>query len=986
MLRTRVVFTALLSVAVMLSGAAQAHSQSASAAVSGVVHDASGKVVQGAAVILRNRATSMTRETVTDPEGRFHAANLAPGEYALRVTRTGFKTAVSDRVRLVVAGTTTLDVTLEAGEAAENVTQQPSAPALETGTSDVSRVVDTGEIQGLPNLGRNFVDFVKLSSGVGAGRENIGGGAFKEADTGVGPSAAPRLSFGGQSELNTMIQVDGADNVQTFTGLPRATPSQEVAQEFRLVNSTYLPEYGRALGGFVNIVTKSGGNTTAGSAYYFGMNDMLAKPSALTPPDNEYLSQHQYGATVGGPLQAGTSFFLANYEGQRRSESNQFSQLISDNLALINAVRARFNLRPETVDQIRSSDYDQAFLKFDPRFGFNHALTLKYQLVDAQAANFLGGGARGPASSAVRNASTNDQTFLFNLNSVTSARASNELRVQWARRHYGYEPLVSEPSLEIANLITMGKTTSDADSYTERRIQASDNLTIFRGRHAVKLGVDLQSLADDAQWNLFFPARIVFPSVEAFRTLTPSLFWWPSLKDDPTHGGFSTVWTSAVPAEWQSSTIFSMDHSSYGAFLQDQWQATDEVSLAFGVRYDVEHYPSHYVNHVDWNNVQPRVGLAYRLGARALLRGGYGVFTDRLANSVGQILTGSEWSSRGDLANAQALFPDIARIRGRFYQNTFRGPAAAAAALTFLTTGQVPVATGTGMADSGAGDLVNPYSQHASAQISTELGHGMVASAGYLYLRADQMIGHTGNLNAVRTGTLPSGKPIYGARQYADVGDLYVKDNLLYSRYHGATFELQERFNGTVGFHASYTLADSRNNGESNTALTDFPEDAGPDALALEWAPSRQHVRHRFTSSVMSQVPSRFPVFGGFRFNALVTLESGRRYTIFVGRDVNGDGNPNSDRPGNEPRNSLEGPGYAAVNLRIGREFALAGHTRVELTADMFNLFNRVNVRDLNTNYGGMDLSVPSDPLLGYRTPREVYNPFQMQLGARVRF
>ncbi len=339
MLRSRVLFTVLLSVVVMLSGAVRAHSQSASAAVSGVVHDSSGKVVQGAAVMLRNRATSVTRDTVTDREGRFHAANLVPGEYALRVTRTGFKTAVSDRVRLIVAGTTTLDVTLEAGEAAENITQQPEAPALETGTSDVSRVVDTGEIQGLPNLGRNFVDFVKLSSGVGAGRENIGGGAFKEADTGVGPSAAPRLSFGGQSELNTMIQVDGADNVQTFTGLPRATPSQEVAQEFRLVNSTYLPEYGRALGGFVNIVTKSGGNTTAGSAYYYGMNDTLAKPSALTPPDNEYLSQHQYGVTFGGPLQAGTSFFLANYEGQRRSESNQFSQLISDNLALINAGR-----------------------------------------------------------------------------------------------------------------------------------------------------------------------------------------------------------------------------------------------------------------------------------------------------------------------------------------------------------------------------------------------------------------------------------------------------------------------------------------------------------------------------------------------------------------------------------------------------------------------------------------------------------------------
>lgn len=962
------------------------YAQSANAAITGTVNDEQGALVVGASVTLSNRATALGRRTVSDSAGRYYAANLEPGEYAVRVESPRYKTLIRDSVRLIVGSTISMNLTLEAGEVSEPVTVTSEVPVLETTKSDVSRVVDAGEIGGLPNLGRNFVDFVKLSSGVAPGRENIGGGAFKEADTGVGPSAAPRLSFGGQSELHTMVQVDGADNVQTFTGLPRTTPSQEVAQEFRIVNSTYLPEYGRSLAGFVNIVTKSGGSSFDGSLYYFGMNDWLAKPSSLTPPDNEYLSQHQYGATVGGPVQTGRSFFLANYEGQRRSESNQFSQLMIDNLSLINSVRARFNLRPETVDQIRTSDYDQAFVKFDPRFGFNHSMSLKYQHVDAEAANFLGGGARGPTSSAVRNASTRDQTFLFNLNSVTSAQAANELRFQLARRHYGYAPLVAEPSLEIANLITMGKTTSDADSYTERRIQMSDSLTVFRGRHAIKLGGDVQALRDDAQWNLFFPARIVFPGLEAFRTVTPSLFWWPSLKDDATHPGFSTDWTTAVPAEWRPDTMFTMNHSSFGVFLQDQWHASEAVTVALGARYDVEKYPAHYVTKTDWNNVQPRVGVSCMLDERTVMRGGYGVFTDRLANSVGQVFTSSEWSSRGDLPNAQTLYPGIAPIRGRFYQNTVRGAAAADAALTFLTTGRLPAATGTGMADSGAGDLVNPYSQQVSAQISRELKRGLVASAGYLYVRADDMIGHTGNLNAVQTGTLPGGKPVYGARRYPDVGDLLVKDNVFFSRYHGATFELQKRFEGRVGFHASYTLGDARNNGESNSSLTDFPEGAGPDALGLEWALSRQHLRHRFTSSMVSQVPSRVPVFARFQINALATLESGRQYTIFAGRDVNGDGNPNSDRPGNEPRNSLEGPGYAAVNLRVSREVPLSGRARLELTADFFNLFNRVNVKDLNTNYGGIDLSVPSDPVLGYGTAREVWNPLQVQLGARVRF
>src|SRR5207249_3511084 len=168
----------------------------------------------------------------------------------VRVELVNFKTAVRTRVVVTVGGTTETDVEMSLGPIAEQVTVVNEAPLIEPAKAELSRVVSVQEIESLPISGRNFVDFVKLSSGVAAGRENIGGGAFKEPDVGVGSAAAPRLSFGGQPELNTMIQVDGADNIQTFTGLPRATPSQEAAKEFRVLNSTYLAEYGRALGGF----------------------------------------------------------------------------------------------------------------------------------------------------------------------------------------------------------------------------------------------------------------------------------------------------------------------------------------------------------------------------------------------------------------------------------------------------------------------------------------------------------------------------------------------------------------------------------------------------------------------------------------------------------------------------------------------------------------------------------------------------------------
>src|SRR4029434_8450182 len=245
--------------------------------------------------------------------------------------RTGSRTAAQSGWILTVGGAAVLDLTIQIGEVSEVVEVKQEEPLIEPTKAELSRVVNERSIESLPIIGRNFVDFAKLSTGVAPGRENTGGGAFKEPDTGVGSAAAPRLTFGGQSELSTLILVDGVDNIQTFTGLPRVTPSQEAVQEFRVLNSTFLAEYGRALGGFVNIVTKSGANRVEGSAYYFAVNDALNARPILTGP-NPALRQNQYGATIGGPIKKERTFFFANYEGQRRAESNKFSSVILNNL------------------------------------------------------------------------------------------------------------------------------------------------------------------------------------------------------------------------------------------------------------------------------------------------------------------------------------------------------------------------------------------------------------------------------------------------------------------------------------------------------------------------------------------------------------------------------------------------------------------------------------------------------------------------------
>jgi Carboxypeptidase regulatory-like domain/TonB dependent receptor len=975
--------TSVLAFTLLLIAAAATAAQTATGTITGVTRDSTGAVLPDATITIRNVAAGGSRTATADAAGRYRIVNVMPGDYELRATLAGFSTTVRT-ITVTVGGTTEANIDMSVGQVTEEITVQTEAPLIESSKTDLSRVVTTREIESLPISGRNFVDFVKLSSGVAVGRENVGGGAFKEPDVGVGSAAAPRLSFGGQPELNTMIQVDGADNVQTFTGLPRATPSQEAAREFRVLNSTYLAEYGRALGGFVNIVTKSGTNRRDGSVYYYAMDDVLAARSILNRPDEDTLNQHQFGVTFGAPIVRDRTFFFGNYEGQIRKQSNRFSKVVLDNLALLNAVREPLGLRPETTDQVLDNHYQSFLVKVDHHFESDHALSARYNFLDSSTDNFLGGGGRAsPTSSTARDNETRDQAFVANFVSIVSPNLVNEARVQAARRTFDFSAVYNEPSLDISNFIIMGKSTSDVDYYSERRLQLADSVTWTRGGHQFKGGVDINALKNAAIWNLFFPARIVFPNLAAFQTFTPVVFWWPFLATATTYPGISTTWTEAVPADWIDETNFSFNHSSYGFFTQDQWKAAERVTVTFGLRYDFELYPSRYISESDFNNFQPRIGAAFAYSPRGVIRGGYGVFHDRLTSSIGQLFNATEWSSGGYLPNTQALFPSVARIQGRFEQRTVAGPAAPDAARTFLATGRVPAAGVKGLADTLDGAIDTPYSHQASVQVTQEIGGGWAIAGSYLFVAARDLLGHTGNLNAFQTGTLATGKPILAGRTYPEVGALFVQTNTGESSHHGGTFEIERRYANGYSLHGSYTLSQSRTNVDSLANLSDLPEALDIDG---ERGPSRQEVNHRFTVSMISAIPSTVAIAGGVKISGIVTLESGRHYNIFVGSDANQDGNPNTDRPSMIGRNSYEGPGYAAVDVRIAREFVVGSAARLDVSLDLFNLFNRTNVKDVNTVWGGIDINTPPAPQFGFGTARDVFNPFQAQIGIKLRF
>lgn len=1003
--------TLLLVLLASLLLVAHVFGQTTTATLSGVIHDASGAVVPNAKITVKNTQTGATRDILSDSVGRYSFTNLGPGQYEVRAELAGFRTAVQSGVVLAVGGAVALDLTIQVGNVSEIVEVKTEEPLIETGKAELSRVVSEQSIESLPIIGRNFVDFAKLSSGVAPGRENTGGGAFKEPDTGVGSAAAPRLTFAGQSELSTLILVDGADNIQTITGLPRSTPSQESAKEFRVLSSTYVAEYGRSLGGFLNIITRSGTNQFNGSAYYFGMNDAL-NAKQLLAGNNPVLRQNQYGLTAGGPLKKDKTFAFVNYEGQRRAESNKFSDVFRNNLAAINATKAFFGLTPEDLGLLRANDYDGFLVKVDQKIGQNNDFSVRYNFLDSTTHGFLGGGGRAtPGSTTARNNYTRDQSLVASDIAVLGSKVVNEARVQWSRRSFDFHPVVKEPDLEVSNLIITGKSTSDMDFYRESRLQASDSVSVLSGGHALRFGADFNNLRDMSTGDFFFPARVIFPSLPAFLQATPGpvVFWFPLANGTTSRSAVPIPFTQAVPTELQSLTTTNLAHNSYGFYAQDEWRANSKLTLTMGLRYDFETYPSLIVQKNDLNNFQPRVGLAYSFSPRTVVRAGFGIFNDRLFPSVGQLVTVIQFHSFGYQPNAKLVLPGVAPIKGLFIQPTVAGPVAqtstvcrpggptigtSSAALlgtcNLTAKGVVPTLPQNaypGFRQQLKGDMRTPYAEQASFQISHELGGGVAVSASYLFVHALKIGTCSGILNGIQTGTLPSGKPIYdrtkGGRLYPELGDFFANEDIAFSIYHGGSFDIKKRFAHGFSFDGNYTFSKTVNNADSVANLADLPE--GP-SIGPQRGISRQSVPQRFTLTFMSEIPKDVAVFGYFKFSSLLSVQSGRFFNVFAGSDANLDGNPLSDRPGLLGRNTLQGPGYASWDFRISRPVRFNERVSAEFSADFFNITNRTNVTDLNTVYGGTDLSVDPSPILGFNTSRDVANPFQFQYGVKFRF
>lgn len=310
------VFTTLL-----FTVSAFGQAQVASADLSGTVTDPNGAVVAGATVTAKNRATSISRSAVTSSEGAFQILSLPPGEYDVTAEAANFKKSVVSGIKLTVGQKAELTVKLEIGEASVvvNVTGD-DVQLVETTRTNVANTIDQQRIENLPINERSATGFALTLSTVG--RDN---------GRPIGPAPSSGLNIGGQRGRSTQVNVDGADFTDNSVNAARSTVSQEAVQEYQVTTNSYLPEFGRATGGIVNVVTKRGGSEFDGSVFGFFRHKSIQARNAFAPiidgdPNKKPgYTRAQYGITLGGPIAKGQTFFFASFEQRRRQESGFFT-------------------------------------------------------------------------------------------------------------------------------------------------------------------------------------------------------------------------------------------------------------------------------------------------------------------------------------------------------------------------------------------------------------------------------------------------------------------------------------------------------------------------------------------------------------------------------------------------------------------------------------------------------------------------------------
>jgi Tfp pilus assembly protein FimT len=924
-------------------------------ALRGEISNAEGQPAANAAITIRNAETGYARELISDGHGQFDAQALPVGRYFVQGAQGDSKT---DEVEAVVTVGRTHTMTLALKSATQDTGGKEQTVQTQTMVMNTDSPIDTRDastsssvylraITSAPIRGRSFPDFVQLTPDI-----------YQESDRNG-------LVISGQRSINSYVALDGADFNDPLQGNQRGGNDPvfffplAAVREFQVVRSGLDAEVGRTNAGFVNAVTKSGTNDWHGEGFYMNRNADMTSPDAFGNPAVNM--QNQFGGAVGGHLKKDRTFFFV--AGEQNFLNLPFTVQFQPQPA---GVTLPASLLPFQGVREGTNNVTSAFGRLDHSLTSKHMLNVDLLYANLDAKNF----ALSPRTNDISESTNFDRqgssvAAKVSLVSAFSSSLLNELRGQYATDYRFEEPNAQSSMIVITGVGTIGTEVTHPRMFDNRRYELTDNVSITRGRHSIRFGVDGNITPSRQQRETFMAGRYDFKSLADFNAGKISRYR-------------GTVATNGDP----NSLIYDASQQELGIFLQDKFALTHNLMVNAGFRWDGQWNPqppnpnpAFAVTQKIPNDLamwQPRLGLAWdpRGHGTTVIRVSAGLYDARTpANLFQRMFTDNNLTT-------SVLDSKFDKTVLNFVQfpNT----------LTTLPAGVKPAPTKVvGFSPS----FENPRSFQASASVETAIGDAWSVSGGYTR-NATWSLQRRLDKNLFPATFDATGMPIFSTvRPNPTIGPLSINESEAHSTYDGFDFTVNRRLGHHLQFQAGYTLAWNRDD-ESGERVFNREGALDPLLPELDAGPSKNDIRNNLRLSGILDLPH------GFTISAITLNRSAAPFTPTIGFDTQNDGNDDNDRAiinGRVAgRNSMRGSPFSDLDMRILKSFRTGEHSKLETFAEFFNV-----THNTNKGYGPDAVSLFGTAALPNPTAGQaLFAPFttrfggprQVQMGARYSF
>lgn len=979
-----------------------AQSQATTGVIEGIVTDASGAALPGVSVTLHNLETNYMETVVTDSGGRYRGLLLPLGKYDVTAALEGFGTSVLKGFDLAVGQTLTANFTMKPAAMSEQIVVTAAAPLIETARTEGSTRIDQKSVEGLPNNGRNFLDYTKLTPGV----------------TIVQGPDGDELSINGQKGITNNVSVDGADFNNPFFGeqrggqRPAFTFNLDAVKEMVVIADGANAEFGRSTSGFVNVVTKSGTNDLKGTVHLVGKNDSLSSnpknPDGSSAPK---FPQHQYqtGFTLGGPLIRDHLFYFAAADFQQARSTKQQNPARIEPAVV--AAFAALGSPGENLPIERTNDARVLLAKADWDVTAKNLATLRYNYTWSEQKN-----GTFDVDSWGRSANANEKddsnAFTGALVSTITNNLLNEFRFQSAKedrpRPYngpnitGQNRPLPDTAFDFGRSYRFGEPFFIPVDYYDTRIQLNDNVSFIRGAHSFKVGGEFNRVNSVQTFRGFANGRYIFDSTSGFLNYlrNPNFVECSngSTSETGACAGGSSV-TGPVLLYLQQAGVGGLTADEAGTqsipqkepalFAQDAWQLTPNMNLQYGLRWEAEiepdpitpanqvfyagfygktskgiEFPSNGKIPSDKKMWQPRLGFSWNPNGdgRSVFRANAGIFYGRIPG----LTLASSRSTNG--SRGQTLFRNSALT-------PFLGPVPAYPNLIPQSQVGSPDHPDVFVFDK---NFQNPRTKSASVSWEQEAIPNYSFLVKYNYAKGDHITRFVNGNDPLLGSPWSSG---LGANGQNGIGTLTVVESTARSLYNGVTFGITKRPTNHFQFQVYYTYSKDKSDDDNERDPFTFRYAKITD-LNAEYGYSDRDQRHRLNGWMLWNAPM------GIDVNTRYSYRSAQPQSITATgaiantpqdrcSKVNPDGSCTADAVVTQRNLGRKDNQYSSLDLRLSKDFSFNGVT-VQPALDVFNLFNSKNlhrpeVTNLIFNFDGTVQS-------GVGEPR------QMQLGVRVLF